>query len=212
VSSAAFARRVRPGPTARTVKAILIAADDHIVPIQSRCPACSAAVPSGAAWCSLCHADLRARREPARVAAPVDDVLPASSSAVRPTRVAATPAAPEPEPIGRREAGRHAREPEPVGRREAGRQSSGSRSSTRTLDPVAGLEGIELPTGEIPPEQVEVLADQMLARLAMSDEGPRIFDPSRFPGGKWAVAAAASVVTVIALLAVYSLLGVVFGR
>ncbi len=202
---------VRPGPSGRTVKAILIDADDHIVPIQSRCPACSAAVPSGAAWCSLCHADLRARREPARVAPPVDDVLPVSSPLVRPTRVAAA-AAPEPEPIGRREAGRHAREPEPVGRREAGRQSTGSRASTRTLEPVAGLEGIELPTGEIPPEQVEVLADQMLARLAMSDEGPRIFDPSRVPGGKWAVAAAASVVTAIALLAVYSLLGVVFGR
>jgi hypothetical protein len=117
----------------------------------------------------------------------------------------------EPEPVGRREAGRHAKEPEPVGRREAGRRAAAPRSSVRALDPV-DLEGLELPTGEVPLEQVEELADQMLARLALSDQGPRIFDPSRVPGGRWVVAGVGAVVVVIALLAVYSVLGLVLGR
>ncbi len=47
------------------------------MPIQTRCPSCTAAVPSNAAWCSLCHADLRPRRDPVRLAA---TVVPGGSS------------------------------------------------------------------------------------------------------------------------------------
>jgi hypothetical protein len=38
-------------------------ADEADVPIQTRCPSCGAAVPVAAAWCSLCHTDLRAPRQ-----------------------------------------------------------------------------------------------------------------------------------------------------
>lgn len=180
------------------------------MPIQSRCPSCAAAVPSGAAWCSLCHADLRARQEPARVPRPVDDVLPASTRSAAPT--AGARIAEEPEPVGRREAGRHAKEPEPIGRREAGRREAGRGSATRTLDRTADLEGIEIPTGEVAPEQVDEIADQMLARLAVSERSRRMFDPDDVPGGRWTVAGAGGVVVLLVLLSLYAILGAIFNR
>ncbi|MGE0818749.1 MAG: hypothetical protein AB7O74_08785 [Candidatus Nanopelagicales bacterium] len=177
------------------------------MPIQSRCPSCAAAVPSGAAWCSLCHADLRVRKDPPQVARPVDDVLPSSGRAAAPS-VRAQVA--EPEPVGRREAGRHARTPEPVGRREAGRRTAG-RTSTRTLDPEL-LQDLELPDGQVAPEQVDQIADRMLARLAVTERAPRMFDPEDVPGGKWTVAGVGAFVMILALLSVFAVLGAVFGR
>ena len=136
---------------------------------------------------------------------PVDDVLPSSGRQAPPSPGARV--AEEPEPVGRREAGRHAKEPEPVGRREAGR-----RTTTRTLERAVDLEGIEIPQGEVPPEKVDELADQMLARLAVSERRQRFFDPDDVPGGKWTVAAAGGVAVVLVLLSLFAVLGALFSR
>lgn len=171
------------------------------MPIQSRCPSCSAAVPAGAAWCSLCHADLRPRRE-APVSRPVDDVLPSGDAAPAVstrTRLLA------PEPVGRREAGRHARTPEPVGRREAGRRAA----PTRTLDPTVEL---DLPQGPVAPEELDEIAEQMLAQLAVAERNQRRVDIDDVPGGKWMVAAVGGVVVLVVLLSVFAIIGAVLSR
>ena len=143
------------------------------------------------------------------MARPVDDVLPASGRTPAPSARAQL-ADPEPEPVGRREAGRHARTPEPVGRREAGRRAAG-RSGTRTIDPSL-VEDLELEDGKVAPEQVDQLADRMLARLAVTERAPRMFDPEDVPGGKWTVAGVGAVVMIMALLSVFAILGAVLGR
>ncbi|MFC6238786.1 hypothetical protein [Longivirga aurantiaca] len=169
------------------------------MPIQSRCPSCAAAVPTGAAWCSLCHADLRARREPRAAAHPVDDVLPDLTGA---TRSGGTEGD---EPVGRREAGRHAKQPAPVGRRQAG-------ARVDTIDRSADLEGLDIPTGEVRPEQVDELADQMLARLAVTERRQRMFDPDDVPGGRWTVALVGGTLTLLLMLSVFAVLGALLSR
>jgi len=139
----------------------------------------------------------------------VDDVLPGAGSTSAPSARAQL-ADLEPEPVGRREAGRHARTPEPVGRREAGRRTAG-RASTRTLDP-ALLEDIELTGGEVAPEQVDQIADRMLAKLAATERAPRLFDPEDVPGGRWTVAGVGAFVMILALLSLFAVLGAVLGR
>ncbi len=203
--------------------------------ITSRCPSCAAAVPNGAAWCSLCHADLRPKPQPA-VTAPTSTVLPSSSaydasvggSAValaepladpsdapsgrhaRPEEPAAAPA-----PAGGRAAARRAAEREPVGRREAGRAStsSGRREAGRRAVAVAPdpalLEGIDLPQGEATPEQAAAIADQMLSRLAVQESAQRLPSPDDFPGGRWAAAGAGLAVVVLVLLVLYAVVGAI---
>lgn len=110
------------------------------------------------------------------------------------------------EPVGRREAPalRPPAAREPVGRRE-------SRRGTQTMDPSLVLEGIELPQGEASADEVEEIADRMLARLAMAEPKPRVLDPSDLPGGKWAFAAAAGTAVVAVMLLLFTLLGGLFG-
>ena len=52
----------------------------------------------------------------------------------------------------------------------------------------------------------------MLARLAITDAGPRIFDPSDAPGGKWGIALAGAAVIVVLVLGLFTFVGLVFGR
>jgi hypothetical protein len=207
------------------------------VAITSRCPSCAAAVPSGAAWCSLCHADLRPKPQPA-VTAPTSTVLPSSSaydasvggSAVALAEPLADPSAapsgrharpeepapaPAPAPTGGRAAARRAAEREPVGRREAGRAATGSgrrEAGRRTVavapDP-ALLEGIDLPQGEATPEQAAAIADQLLSRLAVQESAQSLPSPDDFPGGRWAAAGAGLAVVVLVLLVLYAVVGAI---
>ncbi|MCA0328401.1 MAG: hypothetical protein LCI03_00695 [Actinobacteria bacterium] len=200
--------------------------------ITSRCPSCAAAVPNGAAWCSLCHADLRPKPQPA-LAAPTSTVLPSSSAADQAAGGSAVALAepmadtsagrharpeepaPAPAPTGGRAAARRAAEREPVGRREAGRSASGRREAGRRSSPVrtapdpALLEGLELPQGEATPEQAEALAEAMLTRLAVQESGQSLPSPDDFPGGRWAAAAAGLVVVLLVLLLLYAVVGAI---
>ena len=180
------------------------AADVDIVPIQSRCPSCGAAVPTGAAWCSLCHADLRPRREP--VAVPIDvTTLPSEYADV------AGYATPSPEAAPRHAAGRHSKDAGTsarAGRRQAPRTAS--RQAGRAFDADLALEGIALPTENAAPGEVEEVADMMLARLAMTEPKSRMLNPSDLPGGKWGVVIAGGATVLCVMLILFTVLGSVF--
>lgn len=136
---------------------------------------------------------------------PVDDVLPTAEAPSAPsgrTRLLA------PEPVGRREAGRHARTPEPVGRREAGRRAAET-GTTRTVDLPPE---VELPVGPVAPDELDEIAEQMLAQLAVAERNQRRVDVDDVPGGKWAVAAVGGVLVVVVLLSVFAILGAILSR
>ena len=60
-----------------------------------------------------------------------------------------------------------------------------------------------MPTdGEVSPEKVDELAEQMLARLAISETGVDVLDPETLPGGKWGFAAGLMVALVLAFIIV----------
>jgi len=90
------------------VKDALGSADVGNVPIQTRCPSCGAALPVAAAWCSLCHSDLRPRT-------------------VTPSAAVVLPGTPAPQPSGAAAAALPAPgstltdEPRPTGRHSAER-------------------------------------------------------------------------------------------
>jgi len=177
------------------------------VPIQTRCPSCAAAVSPTAAWCSLCHADLRPRTAPP-VSAPSVTVIPGSApgpdlvdSSVSGRHAASSPVE---APRTTTSVGRHAARG-PVARATGGRASG--RASQRTAPQRAAshatLEGLDLPTdGEVSPEKVDELAEQMLARLAVTETGVDVLDPETLPGGKWGFAAGVMVALVLAFIVV----------
>lgn len=198
------------------------------MPIQTRCPSCSAAIPTNAAWCSLCHSDLRPRPAP-RAAAPAVPativVAPVPGTVLQEVRPESE--APvydldeddEPAPLGR-----HARQ-DPAPAAEAPRPSralpprgkhAGSRRGPapvrRPAPSALALDDLELPApGAATADQVDELADQMLTRLAMTEPQPRLFDPDDFPGGRWGLAGAGLIAMIVILLVLYTILGVVFG-
>jgi hypothetical protein len=199
------------------------------VPIQTRCPSCAAAVPSTAAWCSLCHADLRPRTE-ARSSART--VVPTSGPAAGGGRAARRQAAeggtqvldpPEVEDVPR---GRHSRVAEPdlvpvaTGGRAAARRAAESQRRGRTASSgrrertsSVGLDGLVLPSGDAATaDEVGLVADQMLTRLAIAEQGRRLPNPANLPGGKWGLAAMGTLGVIALLLVVYTILGLVFGR
>ena len=88
-----------------------------------------------------------------------------------------------------------------------------SLSAVLSVDgPRGGVQTGPIPPGEVPPEKVDELADQMLARLAVSERRQRFFDPDDVPGGKWTVAAAGGVAVVLVLLSLFAVLGALFSR
>jgi len=212
------------------------------VPASTRCPSCSAALAPGASWCSLCHADLRPKIEPARRS---QDVVPgtvATATAVPPALVntpaapgegdAAAGAAPDAAPRGR-----HARvqepdlepdlQPEPLpvpapalrlpgsssGRHARGRGPA-PRSRARSQAPTLPLEPLELDLDGRPlaPEEVDQIADQMLTRLAVTEERPRFFDPDDLPGGKFVFMAGCGFAVLVLLIVLYTVFGLFLGR
>lgn len=180
------------------------------MPIQTRCPSCSAAIPANAAWCSLCHADLRA---PAPVTAadvePVEvvDVDVELREAVEPSgrHAVAAPVTRDRTPSS---GGKHA-----AGRRSSSRPSRSSGTRAAAVAPEAVLEGIELPSDtELTPEQVDALAAQMLQRLAVTEKSASVLDPEDLPGGKWGFTAGLMALIVIVLIAVGTVGGFLLSR
>ena len=182
------------------------------MPIQTRCPSCSAAVPPSAAWCSLCHADLRAPADPAvdlAVATPAPDVEQETDdeTAVAGRHVAGgTVTAERPRSSG----GRHA-----VSRAQVLPRPSRRTPEPGVAPPSAGLvlEGIDLPKpGAATPQEVEALADRMLSRLAATEARPQVIDPHDLPGGPWGFSAAVMAVIVVLVLGVATIVGLVVSR
>jgi hypothetical protein len=184
----------------------------------------------------LCHADLRPRREarssattvvpssrpPVATAATPGPELGLDLSVLEPvalefvepepdeprgrhSRDAAPPASPHEQPVpGRHSHGRAGTS------RSLGRSGPGRRS--RTTGTVMDLEGVQIPTGDqVTAEQVDLVAEQMLTRLKLSEPQSRFLDPDDVPGGKWGIVAAGTVTVIVALLVVYTVLGLVFG-
>lgn len=198
------------------------------VPIQTRCPSCAAAVPSFAAWCSLCHADLRPETERPDPAAPV-----VVADAVQ----VALPPDPEPEagaPAGRHAAtgavpavrtgssgGRHAARRSLVGASASSAPSSSpsmapssasAPSSSSRLAPPAPEDLVRPHDDDVTPDQVDALAEQMLARLAVAEPRDRLLDPRALPGGVWAFSAACALGAVVLFVVVANVLGLFLNR
>jgi hypothetical protein len=208
------------------------------VPIQTRCPSCSAAIPTNAAWCSLCHSDLRPRPapRPAAPAAPVTIIVaPVHGTVLEDTRPTGIPSDAdlelalgsaldeEPVPVGRHSRDAPTPVPTPTATPTALRPSralpsrgkhagSGRRTPSRPRAAALDLGDLELPApGDATPEQVDQLADQMLSHLAVSEPQPRLLDPDDFPGGRWGFAGAGLVTILVVLLVLYTVAGVILG-
>jgi hypothetical protein len=212
-----------------------------------------------AAWCSLCHSDLRPRTvtpsassvlpgAPApvpggSVIAPVSPVAATGSTLTDPPRTSGRHSAdrdletvaqdltatyPDPDDPGEAPHGRRARPEDSSrvgrssrvadsgraveGRRSSGRHASGARQAPVVRD-LSHLEPIEIPSAdEATPEQVDAIAEQMLTRLAITEPRPRLLDPDDLPGGKWGVIAGGMLAVLVVLLAVGSLLAMLFNR
>ena len=175
------------------------------MPIQTRCPSCAAAVPSNAAWCSLCHADLRPAPEPVAVAV-------AAARSAGPAGGADGPAAAAP-------SGRHAAPVRPVsarstssGGRHAARRSLVTSPAGPALPPPV-LDDLAIPVGEeVTADQVDALAEQMLHQLAATEPRDRLLDPRQLPGGVWAFSAACALGAVVLFVIVATVLGLVLNR
>jgi len=75
------------------------------------------------------------------------------------------------------------------------------------------MEGIELPVGgELTPEAVDALADQMLHRLAVTEKAVSVLDPEDLPGGKWGFTAGLMAVIVVAMVAIATVIGFIISR
>ncbi len=157
-------------------------------------------MPAGAAWCSLCHRDLRPE--------------PTGPTAPDPAEEITVPSTVPRGGTGQRR-GRHARpEGEPPDAAPLVRVSAGSgrHAPSAPASTLALLEGIEAPrSADADDEEVEAYAELMLTRLRIADPAPQLADPRSFPGGRWGLAAAAMLAITLALLAVGAVAGAVLG-
>ena len=173
------------------------------MPVQTRCPSCAAAVPSNAAWCSLCHADLRPAPDPVEVPS-IAVVDPSYDTAAVGTSVpSGRHAAPVPVLATR---------PSSSGGRHAARRSLATSPAGPALPPPV-LDDLEIPVGEVvTPDQVDALAEQMLHRLAATEPRDRLLDPRQLPGGVWAFSAACALGAVVLFVLLANLLGLFLNR
>jgi hypothetical protein len=114
-----------------------------------RCPACTAYVRAGSEWCTLCYADLRPKPDPAPAVSPEPsaDVVADAPAAVE---NAQAPATDVPEPVAPKPRGKHAKH-----------------AAEAAEAPVFGQ-----PTQVIADAEIEAIADQMLAELAVERANP----------------------------------------
>lgn len=190
------------------------------MPTYARCPECHAALPHGAPWCSLCHADLRPPSTrvipPAAPGASVE--LVAASSVVttggrhsRPEGDGGTGASLPPV------RGRH-RRPEPDAA-DGTDQTDPAAPSLPTTAPVLLRADVDALVADAPRDaegrpDVEVLSEQLMARLATSEgrrRGSGVPDLDSVPGGKWGVMIGGMAAMAAVLVIVFGVLGAVFG-
>lgn len=186
---------------------VAIGADGHLVPTYARCPECHAALPPGAPWCSLCHADLRPPST--RVVAPTvpdlsDELVTATARAGDGGRHSLPEgddgSAAHPAPVR----GRH-RRPEPDDA--AGSTDDGDPAQLRTdVDALVA----EAPRDAEGRPDVEVLTAQLMARLA-SSEGRRarsgVPHIDNVPGGKWGVMIGGMLAMAVVLVIAFGVIG-----
>ena len=67
-------------------------------------------------------------------------------------------------------------------------------------------------TEGLAPEEVDQIADQMLTRLAVTEERPRFFDPDDLPGGKFVFMAGCGFAVLVLLIVLYTVFGLFLGR
>lgn len=120
--------------------------------------------------------------------------------------------APVAEPVAR---GRHSRTddapPAPAPRRASGRHAAGSLPAPAALPDFTEVELPEL-DDDVASDEVEALAEQMLGRLAVTEKRPRVLDPHDLPGGKPVFVVGVAVAVTLLLLAVATVLGLIFVR
>jgi len=181
------------------------------VPFQSRCPNCGASIPTGAAWCSLCHADLRPAVSVVSPTSSATTVVPGGESGRR-SRTA-TLTAPEADsetapdvashetPELDRPVGRHSRgvAPTPVARPRSGRHAAGGRVAPAARPLPTEPLNLDL-EGDIGPDQVDEIADQMLSHLAASEPRPASIDYDALPGGKWGAIAGGAFALILVVM------------
>ena len=189
------------------------------VPFQSRCPNCGASIPTGAAWCSLCHADLRPAVSVVSPTSSATTVVPGGESGrrSRTATLTAPEAAPEvahqdaPEPD--RTAGRHSRgvAPAPPARPRSGRHAAGGRVAPAARPLPTEPLNLEL-EGDITPDQVDEIADQMLSHLAASEPRPASIDYDALPGGKWGAIAGGAFALILVVMIVSVVLNLILNH
>lgn len=182
-----------------------------------RCPECNAVIPQGAAWCSLCLANLRPEPADSRYGSPpvsgvadagLASVYTGSGSARNGSTIHGSGGAigtllskgGRGRPVGRHSAGA-ARPAEPVP--EVGQVYAPVQELTRGT-------GVEELRAQVIPAETERWAEQVLIELRNAE--PALMDPQAAPGGKWGMAAIGTTGVIVVLLIVYTLLGFVVGR
>ena len=71
---------------------------------------------------------------------------------------------------------------------------------------------LDLDGRPLAPEEVDQIADQMLTRLAVTEERPRFFDPDDLPGGKFVFMAGCGFAVLVLLIVLYTVFGLFLGR
>lgn len=163
----------------------------------ARCPQCNAALPHGAPWCSLCHADLRPPPPE-----PEPELVVATSSAT--VEQAGEPAAALPPVRGRHRRGA----PIPA--------TTPAAAGAETPDALAGTVQVliaDAPKGEDGAPDLEQLTGLMMARLESSESARQALPAwDRVPGGKWTVLVGGMAVLTLVLVGLSAVLGAVFLR
>jgi hypothetical protein len=112
-----------------------------------------------------------------------------------------------------RPAGRHSRvaTSTPTPRPRSGRHAAGGRVAppARPL-PVEPL-NLDL-DGDVTPDQVEEIADQMLHHLAAAETRPAFIDYDELPGGKWGAIAGGALALIVVVMIVSVILNLIFNR
>ncbi len=190
------------------------------MPTYARCPECHAALPPGAPWCSLCHADLRPPST--RIVAPAQPAPPGPSSelvAAGSVSSSGRHAAPDhdeapaaPPPVG----GRHRRpEADDADPAACAERTDPVVAHHRAGDPDrlrADVDALvaDAPLGADGKPDVEALTAQLMARLATSEgrqRASRVPNLDSVPGGKWGVMVGGMVAMAVVLVIVFGILG-----
>jgi hypothetical protein len=66
--------------------------------------------------------------------------------------------------------------------------------------------------GDVTPDQVEEIADQMLHHLAAAETRPAFIDYDELPGGKWGAIAGGALALIVVVMIVSVILNLIFNR